>query len=236
MAVHHCYLSNWLSKEPGALLVGMEREQLQRLIKPALGDHLVQIGGLPELVADCPIRFKWYFNWQAKAGSIHIALDELPLLPESVDIMVLSHVLEYVPEPMVLLRQAYQALAPGGQLIVVGLNPWSMWGLAGEAPYPRPLWQIKNNLRKLRLRMVMSGTFCFRPPLHSLTWWQRLIWMEAVGAFCCPALGGFYIIAAQKRVIRLTPLLQPAWPRKVLFNKSLKPSIRAGDFCKLEDE
>lgn len=220
MAFHSCYLSNWLKKEPGALLVAMERRQLLRLLKPAAGDYLVQIGGLPELVADSAIRFKWYLNSQAKTGSIQVALDELPLRNESVDIIVLCHVLEFMPDPTLLLRQAYQALAPGGQMIVVGLNPWSLWGLTREVPHGWPLWKIKDNLRKLSLRIVMNDTFCFRPPLHSLQWWQRLLWMEAVGAFCCPALGGFYIVAAQKRAATATPQLQTAWSKKMVLGKS----------------
>ena len=57
-----------------------------------------------------------------------MALDELPLAPKSVDVIILVHVLEFIPSPPVLLREVYQALAPGGQLIIVNLNPWSLWG------------------------------------------------------------------------------------------------------------
>src|SRR5271156_5524510 len=110
---HPCYLSTWLKKEPGALLVAMERAQLERLLQPMTGNFLIQIGGLPELVRASSIRFKWFFNTQAKSGSIQVALDELPLAPESVDVIILVHVLEFIPSPPVLLREVYQALAPG---------------------------------------------------------------------------------------------------------------------------
>ena len=42
---HPCYLSTWLKKEPGALLVAMERAQLERLLQPMTGNFLIQIGG-----------------------------------------------------------------------------------------------------------------------------------------------------------------------------------------------
>lgn len=236
MTFHSCYLSTWLKKGPGALLVDMERAQLQRLLRPVAGDYLVQIGGLPELVAASPIRFKWFLNTQAKSGSIQVALDELPLAPGSVDVIVMVHVLEFIPRPLAVLHEVYQALAPGGQLIVVGLNPWSLWGLKHgfthdhEFPWRGHFWtvtKVKHWLRHLRLRVVMNDTFCFRPPLHNLRWWQRLVWLEAVGAFCFPAWGGFYILAAQKRAVGVTPLRHLAWSKKLGSAKvSLKPTIR----------
>lgn len=227
-----CYLSTWLKKEPGALLVEMECAQLQRLLKPMLGDYLIQIGGLPELVASSKIRFKWFFNTQVKSGAIQVALDELPLLPESVDVIVMVHVLEFTPKPFVALREAYQALAPGGQLVTVSLNPWSLWGLKhglthdAELPWTGHFWsvgQVKHWLRDLGLRIVMSDTFCFRPPLQSLRAWERLLWLEALGPFCFPALGGFYVVVAQKRVPGMTRMLQPIWSKKTMAPHVARP-------------
>lgn len=209
------------------MLVEMERAQLQRLLKPMAGDYLIQIGGIPELTQDSAIRFKWFFNTQAKSGAIQVALDELPLMPESVDVIILVHVLEFMPKPLVGLREAYQALAPGGQMIIVSLNPWSLWGLKhrftqdDELPWNGHFWsawRTKHWLRELGLRIVMSDTFCFRPPLHSLPAWQRLLWLEALGPFCFPAFGGFYMVVAQKRVAGMTPALQSAWSKKLELN------------------
>lgn len=225
MSFHPCYLSSWLKREPGSLLIEMEKAQLQRLLRPILGDYLIQIGGLPELTAASPIRFKWYLNTQAKSGSIQVALDELPLLPESVDVVVMVHVLEFVAKPQIILREAYQALAAGGQIIILSLNPCSLWGLGGEVPHVWTAWKVKHWLHDLRMRVVMSDTFCFRPPLHSVHWWRRLFWLEAFGAFCFPSLGGFYILAAQKRVAGKTPIIQPAWNKKLALARSLKPTI-----------
>jgi SAM-dependent methyltransferase len=217
--VHPCYLSAWLKKEPGALLVEMERAQLQRLLKPVVGNSLVQIGGLPELTEGSRIR-SWFLNTQAKSGAIPVDLQALPLAQDSVDVIVMVHVLEFTEQPLVVLREAYRALAPGGQFIVLGLNPWSLWGLKHSLTQDHDFpwnghfwagWRVRHWLRDIGLRIVMSDTFCFRPPLHSLRWWQRLLWLEALGPFCFPAWGGFYIIAAQKRAVGMTPLAQPLW-------------------------
>jgi SAM-dependent methyltransferase len=233
VSFHFCYLSAWLKKEPGALLVDMERAQLEKLLGPIAGNYLIQIGGLPKLVANSPIRFKWFFNTQAKSGSIQVALDELPLQPESVDVIVMVHVLEFIAKPPVLLREAYQALAPGGQLIIVNLNPWSLWGLKHaltqdqDVPWNGHFWslgRVKHWLRDLGMRIVMADTFCFRPPLQSIRWWKRLLWMEALAPFFFPAQGGFYILAAQKRMPGMTPLLLRSWNIKRDLSKTLEPS------------
>jgi SAM-dependent methyltransferase len=232
---HPCYLSTWLKKEPGALLVEMERAQLQKLLKPLTANFLIQIGGLPELATASTARFKWFFNTQPKSGSIQVALDELPLAPQSVDVIIMVHVLEFVPKPRAVLREAYQALAPGGQLIIVNLNPWSMWGLKhwltqeDELPWNGHFWtlsRVKHWLRDLGLRIVMSDTFCFRPPLHSLRSWEKLLWLEALGPWFFPTLGGFYILAAQKRVEGMTPIMMRAWSKKMALNKSYEPTTR----------
>ena len=241
MSFHPCYLSTWLKKEPGALLVDMERAQLKRVLKPILGDYYIQIGGLPELAEASPIRFKWFFNTQSKSDAIQVSLDELPLLPHSVDVIALIHVLEFTPEPQVLLQEAYQALVPGGQLIIVCLNPWSLWGLKHRLTHDHDFpwnghfwssWRVKDWLRHLGLRIVNSDTFCFRPPLKKAKWWQRLLWMEAFGSFCFPSLGGFFLVTAQKRTVGMTPIKEPAWSKKEVINASgLEPTARTASKC-----
>ena len=116
---HPCYLSAWLQKEPGALLLAMETAQLQRVLPPISGDYLVMIGGLPEMSASSPVRFKYYLNTRAKSGAIQVMLDELPLAPNAVDVIIVVHTLEFTPQPLLLLREVYQALMPGGQLIII---------------------------------------------------------------------------------------------------------------------
>src|SRR5581483_3185643 len=118
------------------------------------------------------------------------------LANESVDVIVIVHVLEFVDRPKMLLREAYQALAPGGQIIIISINPFSLWGLVRGVRHCWTSWRIKHWLSDLRLRMVMSDAFCFRPPMRNIHWWRKLLWLEAFGSFCFPAFGGLYILAA----------------------------------------
>lgn len=53
---------------------------------------------------------------------------ELPFQSSSVDAVILHHTLEDPLDPRLVLREIARVLAPGGRLIVVGINPWSVLG------------------------------------------------------------------------------------------------------------
>ncbi len=53
---------------------------------------------------------------------------ELPFASQSLDLVVLPHVLEFAHEPHQILREVERVLIPEGQIIVTGFNPASLWG------------------------------------------------------------------------------------------------------------
>jgi len=55
-------------------------------------------------------------------------LEEIPLPDNSVDFILLHHVLEFSKNPHSVLREAVRVLAPRGQLLIVAFNPWSAFG------------------------------------------------------------------------------------------------------------
>ena len=65
---------------------------------------------------------------QATAGA-------LPIATESVDTVILPHVLEFVADRHQVLREVERVLKPEGKLFILGLNPWS------PARYIRLPWQ-----------------------------------------------------------------------------------------------
>jgi ubiquinone/menaquinone biosynthesis C-methylase UbiE len=55
-------------------------------------------------------------------------------------------VLEFAAEPHAILREVDRVMMPVGRLVIVGFNPWSLWGpaqrarlLAQRIPVERPL-------------------------------------------------------------------------------------------------
>ncbi|WP_244670049.1 class I SAM-dependent methyltransferase [Coxiella endosymbiont of Amblyomma nuttalli] len=74
--------------------------------------------------------------------SIQTSWRELPLLPNSIDVIVLVHLLEFIDYPVKLLREVFHALKPNGQLVILGFNPWSLWE-ARETFVQRIPWKGK---------------------------------------------------------------------------------------------
>ncbi len=56
-------------------------------------------------------------------------LDAIPLLDNSVDFILLHHTLEFSENPHQVLREVTRVLAPGGNLVIVGFNRWSLMGM-----------------------------------------------------------------------------------------------------------
>src|SRR5690606_34805703 len=53
-----------------------------------------------------------------------------PLCEHAADVVVLQHALDFSHSPHGLLREAAHSVRPGGHLLIVGINPWSCWGLS----------------------------------------------------------------------------------------------------------
>lgn len=217
-------ITDWLNELPGSLLNDMEQEQISDFLAHIFGDHLVQMGGLSDLslVKSSPIPHKVYVsdgpNLPSKPSGIPTCIQadfvELPFQPNSIDVVVLSHLLEFMAEPKVVLKELHQMLIPNGLVLILGFNPLSFWGLRKlimkQQGYP---WQsshfwsitrVKHWLHSIGFRFVMQKTFCFRPPLKNAERLRQLLYIEPIGQISAPILGGAYLIIAQKRVYGMT--------------------------------
>jgi SAM-dependent methyltransferase len=160
----------------------------------------------------------------------------LPILTDSVDVVVLAHTLEFEQDPHQVLREADRVLVPEGHVVILGFNPWSPWGLWhvlvsrwSRPPWSgqfRSLWRIKDWLALLGFDTTVSRGFFFRPPLRHDGVMHRLKVMEKLGQRFWPFAGAVYIIVAKKRVMRPTPI-RPRWrPGRSLVGAGLVKSNR----------
>ena len=62
-------------------------------------------------------------------GDLRCSEDELPLQRESIDLAYLLHALETSADPHTLMLEIERVLAPDGTLLLVILNPYSLWRL-----------------------------------------------------------------------------------------------------------
>jgi SAM-dependent methyltransferase len=161
------------------------------------------------------------------ASAIAVAHDfaELPFASQSLDLVVLPHVLEFTAEPHQVLREVERVLIPEGQLIVIGFNPTSLWGawqaagrLGGESYLPLEgelisVPRLRDWLKLLNMEVNRGHFGCYAPPCKTEKWLSRFSFMEKAGERWWPYFGAVYIVHAIKRVKGMR-LIGPAWSKQ----------------------
>ena len=160
---------------------------------------------------------------------------ELPFASQSLDLVVLPHILEFAKEPHQVLREVERVLIPEGQLIVCGFNPASLWGarqvagrLSGAPFLPRDgefisLPRLKDWLKLLNMEVNRGHFGCYAPPCTTETWLNRYAFMEQAGHRWWPYLGAVYMVQAIKRVKGMR-LIGPVWKRHPVTAPNAMPA------------
>ncbi len=230
-------LDSWLQTPAGAYVRAWEQQCLDALTADIFGYNALQIG-MPHLDALAANRMpnKWMADTRlsgaaraagatASRAGIIVDFDELPFASQSLDLVILPHVLEFASEPHQVLREVERVLIPEGRLIICGFNPASLWGLrqvtgrmsgshflpiAGEfISMPR----MKDWLKLLNMGASDSHFGCYAPACKTEKWLHRTAFMDRAGARWWPYLGAVYIVQAVKRIKGMR-LIGPAWTSK----------------------
>lgn len=229
----HIAAARWFARAAGAALLAEEERVISARLSDRFGYHLLQVGTLPgaDFLADSRILHRVVIRLhgedpQPKYPWVRAEASRLPVESDSVDVMVLPHVLEFEPQAPQALREAARVLVPEGHLIVSGFNPWSLFGLwriarrhSGNAPWSGQFLaqsRLCDWFELVGLEMTQADLCFFRPPLRSAQGLRRLDALEGVGRSLWPALCGAFVLTARKRVIGATALRPRfAMPRKV---------------------
>ncbi len=244
-------LRQWFCEPLGRYLMDLEQVRLARILADLFGYHILQLSCMSgqDLLASSRISHKIILQFeeelaQEQLSSVICSGDDLALAPDSLDVVVMPHVLEFASNPHKLLREVERVLIGEGHLIILGINPWSLWGLwrLFLAWREIPPWnghfyslaRIKDWLSLLDLEILRTERFFFRPPLRKTRIMQKLRFLENLGKYCWPYFGGAYIIVAKKRVIPLTPT-KMRWSarRRMIASGVAEPSARLSE---LHDE
>lgn len=207
----------WLDSAAGQMLLDSERSIIRRELENCFGQHLVQYGLLPELLDEqrSVLRNHWRLDLLEGRGGLPVDESHWPFAPQSLDVVLLHHGLDFCLGPRSLLREASQAVRAGGHLLIFGFNPWSSWGVNhfvgrdwfSEAGFVRPS-RLADWLDLLGFEVEKRVDGCYRPPLKSSAWLERLRMLDAWGERHRFPGGGFYFLRARRQSLSAIPRRQ----------------------------
>lgn len=148
-------MQRWFETPAGQTTLAAERAAC-RTLPSAPGFRLVHLGMAPDhgLVECFPQQCRSSLAVAAAPGAdAVVSFTDLPLPTDTLDVMVLHHVLDFAQSPHQVLAEAARTLRPGGRLILVGFDPWSPFGMAHWLVSPlrkASVWR-HNSLRRSRL-------------------------------------------------------------------------------------
>ena len=227
----------WLDTPRGQYLLAWEQRNFDQIVADIFGYNALQIG-LPQQDFLRGNRMPHRLRCCATAHcDVLCDAEELPFASQSLDLIVLPHVLEFAPHPHQLLREVERVLVPEGSLVISGFNPYSLWGMRRvfSGNLGAPPWQgqyfsvprLKDWLTLLSFETHAGSFGCYAPPVSSEAWLRRWSFMDAAGDRWWHFAGGAYVLRAVKRV-RGMRLIMPDWRTQVRPKKAMSPVSRRG--------
>ncbi len=233
-------LRQWFRSPVGCTVLQEE----QGLIHRALSDrstarrHLLKLSAIPE---------RLHIDRQLSQRQLHVGTpgqyaysqifdalcdyDQLPLASESVDVVVMHHLLEFVENPHTVLREVERLIVPHGKLIICGINPWSplaMRGWLGRAKRSA-MWQHHSlTINRINDWLALLGFELadLRYAFHRLPVNSPAFFLNHRPLSNGLPMGGVFVLSATKYRAPLTPALDERKHAKILRHPAMLGATR----------
>ena len=220
-------ICGWFKSALGQHVIETEAAMLDQLLPGIFGYHLVQVSVQDrQLFAASAIQNKFSLALEQSSNSGLVGIpDSLPFANDSVDVMLLHHLLDFTDSTNDVLREMSRVTMPMGYVVIVGFNPLSLWGLwGGVARYRgRAPWngrflstgRLMDNLNLLNFKIDRAQYAVYGPPVAR--WSGRVNdYSLGVSRRLNLPVGSVYVIVAQKQVGSLRPV-RPVWRNQPSF-------------------
>ena len=236
-------LFGWEQVPSGAHLKQLENDLISQKLKLCFGHHLLKVGALAAELNCTESLIEHQINLlnqplvNTPAGII-AEYDDLPLQNSSVDLVLLTHILEYSSDPHQVLREVHRVLHPNGNLVLSIFNPWSSLLVSRFWPFKAKshFWQfrlfsvarVKDWLNLLGFEVTDIQYDAYSNLLSKTS--QGIGWWGKIKKRFFPISGAVCVITARKREWPLTPI-RPRLRRKTRFS----PAITTANKLKVND-
>ncbi|MDF2690658.1 MAG: SAM-dependent methyltransferase [Gammaproteobacteria bacterium] len=178
----------------------------------------------------CPIKQHIVVKCEQEGQQAGVVTDwsHLPFAPGSIDLIVLSHVLDWFAEPQALLQEISTVLRHDGKILITGFNPGRLRARRLAKCYHSKTLQLKLCTSLIMLLENNGFEVCEVKHYGFFTVKNKRL-AKYINSLCnrfLSAMGCGYLIVAQKKVLG-TIAAKPQWPRPLLeTDKVSAPSCR----------
>lgn len=220
-------LQDWYSTSLGQSILTEMSALLNGMLPDIFGYQGLQVGQISQnfsLLESAGLHKKLILGTVTGSSGIDIGADalNLPIASQTMNVVVLPHTLDFCNNPHQVLREADRVLTDDGHLVLLGFNPYSLWGVRhlltpwrSTVPWNGEFYsrgRVGDWLSLLNFRILQEETFFMRLPLSHAGLLQRTRILERSQPML-GKLGAVYIIHARKQTIPMS-LMRNKWRRR----------------------
>lgn len=225
-------LHEWYASGLGQSILGELECHLDGILPGIFGYQGLQIGSLApgqNLLEKAGIHRG--IRVDSTGGTADAGADvlNLPIASDVMKLVVLPHTLDFCHQPHQALREADRVLTDDGQIVLVGFNPLSLYGVGhtllgwrDTAPWNGQFYsrrRVTEWLSVLDYRVLDSTCLYVRPPINSLKLQRKMSALEKLQPWI-GAIGALYVLHARKQTVPMT-MVRRQWRRS-------RPGISVG--------
>jgi SAM-dependent methyltransferase len=211
-------MNKWIETKAGRSLLQAERLRLEESLPDLYGHYLLQYSAWDKkVVENTTLKHDFFVTRNARSGA-KVDFLQQPFRENSMDCVLAHHVLDQCDNPHQALREAARVVVPNGYLIVVGFNPWSLWGVSRFIPKSKSpegrryisKRRVTDWLNLLGFRVEQVEQTQFLPPLIVEYAPNLSKKVDSLASEYGVPGGGVYVMVARKLVAGRTPI-RPQW-------------------------
>ncbi|WP_298626947.1 methyltransferase domain-containing protein [uncultured Legionella sp.] len=238
---HYQALNEWFKAPLGSAVADEFTRQLEQVKDYLRGDVLLQLGlcGENQWLDSFDFNHKWLASPFSlnKEPQLECSFNQIPLNRNSVDCVLVPLTLEPFGAGFSLIDEIDRILKPMGLIVLVNINPWSLWGAAMKSGLlhcyndrhikMRTAFNLNRIFLQRGYRQCSLNHFCYIPPVNNKSIIKKLSFFDEVGKMIWPFPSGFYCYIAQKYECISPTLITPVVTEPVAkdYKSPLQPAI-----------